>query len=689
MLTACQIVGYAHAHEPAYVHCDLKPGNIMIDARGATRVLDWGLARMVAEGFSEREGRSGTPGFVAPSLCAGGPMTLACDVYSLGATLAAVLFGLTPDRLPALYREDTSASPRPLRAIVRQAMADRPDGLYPSAAEMAADLQHYLDGEPVVADREPLGERVWRWVSRHKTASVAAILSTLVLIVAIAVVALGFRKAAHDATILAAREAAHQGDWTTALESYQRAIADRDKDATTLRAERLFGFFTVDDQASLEAELTALERRPDLGRLAARVALVRGATLLCNATTEREGRESVTRALEARADLGFSRADVPFAEALAETRPRKVVERLREAVRLDPLHLPANSSLLVALMATGDLDGACRQADQMQALLPDSILPACVRVMTAIIEGDRDGMSRKLDELEARLGTEKTADVAAFRTYCEHLDNALKRFDEFRTLDGGVGAVDGVKLLREFSHLRGETEAVLRRFSFPVPTLGLWFESVEALVDANRMWKDGSEPAFRHLIAMSEDSPEAFVLALATSNRLNAGLQMFLRSDFDGTRTTFAEVARLGHQAANAPTLAPRSPIRYQSRILCAIADVVLLKITRVPAPEHRERIRDELHRLIVDGRRWPGERQNGLNILLTLLTVSLTREQARDWVLDRPEGARAFMDRRGQLFRFGRTLVEDWLEDQPDNKLALGWIERLKKDAESDGLSP
>jgi hypothetical protein len=82
----------------------------------------------------------------------------------------------------------TSAVPRPLRAICEKAMAGDPNSRYRSAGEMAADTARYLRGEPVLAYREGLLERVGRIYARHRTAIVlvAAYLLMRVLFVLLA-----------------------------------------------------------------------------------------------------------------------------------------------------------------------------------------------------------------------------------------------------------------------------------------------------------------------------------------------------------------------------------------------------------------------------------------------------------------------------------------------------------------------
>lgn len=83
----------AAIHAKGFVHCDVKPGNVLITEDGTAKVIDFGMARAVTD-TSPASG--GTPGFQAPEVTAGGPATPASDVYSLGATVFAAIEGHPP-----------------------------------------------------------------------------------------------------------------------------------------------------------------------------------------------------------------------------------------------------------------------------------------------------------------------------------------------------------------------------------------------------------------------------------------------------------------------------------------------------------------------------------------------------------------------------------------------------------------
>ena len=80
-------------------------------------------------------------------------------------------------------------------------------------------------------------------------------------------------------------------------------------------------------------------------------------------------------------------------------------------------------------------------------------------------------------------------------------------------------------------------------------------------------------------------------------------------------------------------------------------------------------------------------DRQEGLDLLLRMLVVPLTKEQMADWQPDTPAGAEAYRLRNRQLYRIGRALVENWLDDEPENQAAAKWLDELRIWAEQQKL--
>jgi tetratricopeptide (TPR) repeat protein/tRNA A-37 threonylcarbamoyl transferase component Bud32 len=187
-----------YAHENGVLHRDLKPGNILLDSHGEPLVSDFGLAR--CEAVSSYLTRSltsfGTPGYIAPEQ-ADGPaanLTAAADVYSLGAILFELLTGRTPfvgdnafavmkqsaqERAPKL-RSLASHVDRDLEIICDRCLERDPADRYQSAAELADDLQSWLDDRPIRARPPSALLHARRWVRRNRT--LAAALAVLVLV---------------------------------------------------------------------------------------------------------------------------------------------------------------------------------------------------------------------------------------------------------------------------------------------------------------------------------------------------------------------------------------------------------------------------------------------------------------------------------------------------------------------------
>jgi len=209
-----------HAHRRLVVHRDLKPSNVLVAERdGAARpvVLDFGIAKLLdaagdTSGALTRTGvRLLTPAYAAPELYdPSAAVTTAADVYGLGALLYELLTGRRPhdDAPPA--GPPTTEPTRPSKAVTARAdgasaapdLAARARALegdldticlkalhpdlsrrYASAAALADDLVHYLDGRPVEARRDSLAYVAGRFVRRHRAPVAAGAVALVALIV--------------------------------------------------------------------------------------------------------------------------------------------------------------------------------------------------------------------------------------------------------------------------------------------------------------------------------------------------------------------------------------------------------------------------------------------------------------------------------------------------------------------------
>ncbi len=177
----------AHAHAKLVVHRDIKPSNILVDAEGRARLIDFGVARVMASGPAAATELPVSIEHVAPELIEGHSATTASDVYGLAATLYELLTRRPPVQvaglaLGAAVRRIVEDSPAPLDmgasaskallrdidAILARALRKEPAARYPTVEAFASDLSRALDGLPVAARRGERGYAARRFFRRRK-----------------------------------------------------------------------------------------------------------------------------------------------------------------------------------------------------------------------------------------------------------------------------------------------------------------------------------------------------------------------------------------------------------------------------------------------------------------------------------------------------------------------------------------
>jgi eukaryotic-like serine/threonine-protein kinase len=199
--TVCEAVHYLHQN--LVVHRDLKPANILVTADGVPKILDFGVAKLLADSPEDAPATATrpamTPDYASPEQVAGRPITTASDVYSLGVVLYELLTGQRPyavasrspeEILRAVWhtqpRRPSEVRPTPelkgdLDTIVLKALHKEPERRYASAHELAEDLRRHLESQPVLARGDALGYRLSRLIRSHRATAAGAPLLLLTL----------------------------------------------------------------------------------------------------------------------------------------------------------------------------------------------------------------------------------------------------------------------------------------------------------------------------------------------------------------------------------------------------------------------------------------------------------------------------------------------------------------------------
>lgn len=200
-IKVCDAVDYAHSK--GIIHRDLKPANIMIGAYNEIYVMDWGIARRVGPQEHEAEEESkhaiGTPRYMSPEQARG--LNTKLDGRSDQFSLAIILYELiclkqayTSKKTSELFKQVLKADkdpiegifhqvkvPKELKAIINKATSLKRAHRYDSVREMIQDIQRFLRGEAVLAEKDSLLQSVLRWMNRHRQLTLGAVFTVICL----------------------------------------------------------------------------------------------------------------------------------------------------------------------------------------------------------------------------------------------------------------------------------------------------------------------------------------------------------------------------------------------------------------------------------------------------------------------------------------------------------------------------
>ncbi|MHC4599429.1 MAG: protein kinase domain-containing protein [Planctomycetota bacterium] len=355
--TSLQVAkGLQYAHERGIIHRDVKPANILLDRSGCARILDFGLAKRRDVATITASGAVvGTPMYMSPEQASpGAAVDPRTDIYSLGATLYEILTGVPPfvgtdvqslirkvrrDE-PPLPRSIRPDLPRPLENIVLKAMAKVVRRRYDTAAEFAEDLERFRDRGEALARAPGPWARGSRFVSRNRE---------WLILVMMAMALIG-------------------GGWLL----------------WELRAPR-----PGRGPSGGEGDVPAVEALASAAFNALRLGHHEEAVALYSKLKAKEPGDSETLVFRARAYRGLGQDE-------------KALDDLREALRLNPDHLPVRYERANLLFALGRYAEAAKDLRIYARERPDSV-PALVLLGRALAKTNRmEEATETLMDAEAR-----------------------------------------------------------------------------------------------------------------------------------------------------------------------------------------------------------------------------------------------------------------------------------------------
>jgi len=185
----------AHAHGRLILHRDIKPDNVLVNADGELRLIDFGIASLLDDADESHGGGPLTLAYAAPEQLKGETVSAATDIFGIGALAHFLEAGALPTRQPdgGVAIDAAALGDNDLVAILAKATADDPSQRYASADAFGADLERLTNGFPVQARPVSMVTKFTKLIARNRlasTMSAAAIAAVIVGVIGVSVFAI-------------------------------------------------------------------------------------------------------------------------------------------------------------------------------------------------------------------------------------------------------------------------------------------------------------------------------------------------------------------------------------------------------------------------------------------------------------------------------------------------------------------